>query len=108
MRTLIITIAVLLLNISGLLSIEIKNKYEDRYQTITPIEIRIGRFSKIPLYGYKEDSDSQVIGSGIIKSRENNVKQIQIQQKIKKEKQQSTKFKSTYLDFTILQEDNIS
>ncbi len=54
-----------------------------------------------------EDSDRYVNGMRFIESKNENLYD-SYKKKIKKEKQQNSKFKSTYLDFTILQEENIS
>jgi hypothetical protein len=115
MKTLIITIVVLLLNISGLVgqqSIEEKKlkEYLENYSTTTLQDIRNSRFIYIPKYSYKEDSDLEVIGALQYNSHKIAVKKktSKLQIEIHRNKQQPIKFKSTYLDFTILQEENIS
>jgi hypothetical protein len=112
MKTLIITIVVLLLNISGLVGQPAK-KYtkEDLIKStkITIQDYRNSRFLNIPYKSYKEDSDVEVIGQSQIQDSyigyKKEWKKIIIQENRQK---QTNKFKSTYLDFTILTEENIS
>jgi hypothetical protein len=70
-------------------------------------DMRLYRFSKKPTYSYKNDTDSDIIGNVEISNISRKNKKRAIQRKIKETNQQP-KFKSTYLDFTILQEENIS
>jgi hypothetical protein len=107
MKTLIITIVVLLLNLSGLISKDIKNI--DNVKTIEEFrEVRF-QFLTNPTTNrpHPYDTDRYIYGSIILEINKENIRQSLIKNKIQ-EKQQPQKIKSTYLDFTILQEENIS
>ena len=63
----------------------------------------VGKTEIIP-----EDNDRYINGSLFIQTKNKEIKRKLIKNKTQEQKQQPTKFKSTYLDFTILQEENIS
>ena len=79
----------------------------DKENATTIEDLRLERFSKKPTKSYHEDTDSKIYGSTQLYFRKeaDRKKQIQIQLY---EEQQNSKFKSTYLDFTILNEENIA
>ncbi len=72
-------------------------------------DARMDRFSKIDFRKpYRNDTDTEIVGDLFLLSKQRKEKTLNIQKRIKQPKQQPTKFKSTYLDFTILNEENIS
>ena len=109
MRAILFLIGLLfIININLTQSKEIKS-----YKDVKTIEEY--RYINFLLSGKNEiipnDNDSRLEGEEFIylrKQRLKNQPKLKIQQKIKQDKQQPTKFKSTYLDFTIIQEENIS
>jgi len=106
MKTLIITIVVLLLNISGLFGQTQQNNKNIKMDTEMQ-EYRVIRFSTKPLYGYREDTDRYIMGTISIQIKKEESRESKIINYKNKIKEQP-KFKSTYLDFTIIQEENIS
>ncbi len=115
MKTIILILALVTitnLNLFGNETIEEKKlkEYLQDYSTTTLQDIRDSRFRFIPKYSYKEDSDLEVVGALQYNSHKIAVKRKTSKLKIDihRAKQQNSKFKSTYLDFTILQEENIS
>ena len=108
----LVLITITNLNLFGNETIEEKKlkEYLQNYSTTTLQDIRYGRFHFIPKYSYKEDSDLEVIGALQYNSHKIAVKRkiSKLKIDIRRTKQQTTKFKSTYLDFTIIQEENIS
>jgi hypothetical protein len=75
-------------------------------------KIRMGRFVKIPLYSYAEDSDLDVIGVYTIEIRKSvmvrEILQEKIKEQIKRKDTPPTLNKVKYLDLVILNEENIS
>ncbi len=106
MRTILFLIGLFIININLTLSSTPTKSEWDKIKTNE--DLRVVRFSKFPLKSYKEDNDMEVYGNSVYLYKQTNLKKEIIQQKIKLSKQQNSKFKSTYLDFTILQEENIS
>lgn len=76
----------------------------------TQKDLRNYRFSNKPSGGkvYRNDTDLEVYGTNLLEYKKMVNKQIKLNNNRKNQKQQNSKFKSTYLDFTILQEENIS
>ncbi len=105
MKTILFLIGLFIINISFGFAIEVN-------ENATTIEdLRLERFSKKPTKSYNEDTDSKVYGATQLYFRKEGNKREEIQLKINNNKTiklQSSKIKSTYLDFTILQEENIS
>jgi hypothetical protein len=84
-----------------------KKLQSDKWESVKNIDdIRMCRFTVIPTYSYKDDSDINIIGDIILIYNKDDESKENIQDKINNK--QNSKFKSTYLDFTILQEENIS
>jgi hypothetical protein len=104
MKTLIITIVVLLLNLNGLISKDIKNI--DNVKTIE--EFREVRFSNIPQpKTYPLDTDRYIWGEKTVELNQEDNRIKNIRKKIdNKNKPQPTKIK--YLDFSIITDENIS
>jgi hypothetical protein len=125
MKTLIITIVVLLFNIFTASSLKYKIIQEDinidslqkvnsYYSKVTLEDIRNKRFENKPKYGlYEEDDDSYIIGvkklediKYLIRRENTQIRILEINRKIKQENLNKNKIK--YLNFTILQEEDIS
>ena len=99
MIILILSLVLITLNVTIGKDIEIK----------TIEDARMDRFRKIDFRKpYRNDTDTEIVGDLFLLSKQRKEKTLKIQKIIKKYKQHPTKFKSTYLDFTILQEENIS
>ena len=109
MKTLIITIVVLL-NTLNLFSNDYKQIEEEWSKVETYDQIIKFIYSYKTSKGYKPDTDMDLYGETFLESRRLGKKEVFIQTKLKnhKNKQQPQKIKSTYLDFTILSEENIS
>ena len=110
MRTIILILALVTITNLNLFGIDIyKSQSGIDGDTITNIKtLRDYRFMFIRDKPYKDDVDCKTTGNTYIIFNIIDNKKKSIQQKIKQDKQQHTKFKSTYLDFTIIQEENIS
>ncbi len=111
MKTLIITIVVLLLSTNILFANNTDKQRQDWLNIQTYQDYINYRYTYKPAKLYKNDTDSDIMGIDLIEAKIKNKKEYSIQDNIKNyknKKQQPHKFKSTYLDFTILQEENIS
>jgi len=113
MKTLIITIVVLLLNLSGLYSNTNNQKTTIRQfqegEGVTLEEIRLERYNFLPKKAYSEDSDLDIFGTKLYLNRNLLNKQSKaIENILKYKKYQSQPQQVKYLDFTILSEENIS
>jgi hypothetical protein len=106
MRTILFLIGLFIININ-LYSNTPKNQIQDWKDVKNMEDVRLCRFTTIPTRSYREDTDSQIIGSTNIYFKLHKDKKEKLQ-KNKINNKQTTKFKSTYLDFTILTEENIS
>ncbi len=113
MKTILFLIGLFIININILVgqpSKEYTNEELLEYSKTTIQKIRDNRFLNIPNYSYREDTDLEVVGEYYLNQSKTSIKKYQKKNKIKenRQKQQNSKFKSTYLDFTIIQEENIS
>jgi hypothetical protein len=99
MRTFILILGLFIVTNLNLFGIDLDSK-----NAITIEEIRKVRFMVIPREEYSLDTDRYIIGQQNILDNKKRLNS----EKIKKENQQNLKFKSTYLDYTIISEENIS
>ena len=94
------------------INIDSLRKVHEIYSKKTIEDIRNKRFEKKPEYGlYEEDDDSYIIGSKKVQDIQYIIKRAEIQMRILESNSKKIKiliFKSTYLDFVILKEENIS
>jgi hypothetical protein len=108
MKTIILILAVLGVTLTSPSILKSNDDNTEWLKIETQEDLRNYRFSNKPSGGkvYRNDSDVEVYGTRLLDHKKMVNKQIKLN-KLKKN-QQTPKFKSTYLDFTILQEDNIS
>ena len=113
MRTILFLVGLFILNVNVGVGQPNNNKNIDNVKTIE--EFRSVKFKNIPysidnpkLYPF--DTDRYIWGTITLEINKEEDRDVQIKKKIKEknQNQQNSKFKSTYLDFTILQEENIS
>lgn len=109
MKIFILILSLVIINITFLVGEELTSKNSSGVD-VDIEEHRNLRYEKIPNYSYKNDTDRYVIGTIHKKNKKfNKLKELknEIKEKVKLEKQW-LRFRSTYLDFTILEEENIS
>ena len=107
MRTILFLIGLFIININ-LYSNTPKNQIQDWKDVKTMEDVRLCRFTTIPTQSNREDTDSQIIGTTNIYFKLHKDKK-DFLQKIKKDKEiKKNTIKSTSLNFTITQEENIS
>jgi hypothetical protein len=108
MKTLIITIVVLLLSINILFANNTDKQREDWFKIETYQDYLNYRYAYKPAKLYKADTDSDIMGIDYIDVKRRNNKKQTIQQKIKKTKNINTQtIETKYLNYIILQEENI-
>jgi len=112
MRTIILILSLVIITNLNLFGYDYKQMQEEWSKVETYDQMVKFRYKYKPSKTYKADTDTDVYGMGFLEAKKSERKEDYLQSKIinykNKQKQQPTKFKSTYLDFTILQEENIS
>ena len=114
MRTILFLIGLFIINISLVVGQPLKNnKNIDNVKTIE--DFRSVKFKNTPCSienpkFYPLDTDRYIWGTITLEINKEEDRDAQIKNKIKEntQKQENSRFKSTYLDFTITQEENIS
>ena len=106
MRTILFLIGLFIININILVGQT--NKVLDFKNATTIEEIRKIRFTIIPREEYSLDTDRYIIGQQNVLDNQKRIDRDNYINRIKKDKQQNLKLKKIYLDFVIIQEENIS
>jgi hypothetical protein len=106
MRTILFLIGLFIININILVGQT--NKILDFKNATTIEEIRKVRFTIIPREEYSLDTDRYIIGQQNVLDNQKRIDRDRYINRIKKDKQQNLKLKKIYLDFVIIQEENIS
>jgi hypothetical protein len=110
MRTIILILSFVLLTNLNLFGNDYKQMQEEWSKVETYDQMVKFRYTYKPSKNYKSDTDMDVYGTIFLEAKKSSRREEYIQDKIKnyKKQNQQPKFKSTYLDFTIIQEENIS
>ena len=111
MRITILILAVLGIILSSTTILKSNDTNNSEWLKIeTQKDLRNYRFSNKPSGGkvYRNDTDLEIYGTSLLDYKKMVNKQIKINKNKNYKNEKPIKFKSTYLDFTILQEENIS